>query len=61
MHPTHPSDAALRIDQLLREADAARLARAVRRRDGARLTLPAGLATALRASLRRPVPAPRSV
>lgn len=55
MLTTHLSDtAAPRIDQLLREADEARLARAARRRDAARLALPAGVAADLRASLRRP-------
>ncbi len=55
MLTTHLSDtAAPRIDRLLREADEARLARAARRRDAARLALPAGVAAALRASLRRP-------
>ena len=45
-----------RVDQLIREADAARLARTAARgghRPTARLALPADLAAALRASLRR--------
>jgi hypothetical protein len=56
-----------RVDQLIRQADAARLARAARPTRGgarptARLVLPAGLAVALRASLRRrTAPAPRDV
>jgi predicted nucleic acid-binding Zn ribbon protein len=55
-----------RVDELIREADAARLARAARpaggRRPTARLALPAHLAAALRASLRRPtVSGPRQV
>jgi len=56
-----------RVDQLIRQADAARLARSARsarggRRPSARLALPADLAAALRASLRRrTAPAPRSV
>jgi hypothetical protein len=56
-----------RVDQLIREADAARLVRAALparggRRPSARLALPADLAAALRASLRRsPAPSPRSI
>ena len=54
-----------RVDQLIREADAARLARTAARggrRPTARLPFPADLAAALRASLRREtVPAPFDV
>jgi hypothetical protein len=55
-----------RVDDLIRQADAARLARTARpaggRRPTARLALPAELVAALRASLRRrPAPAPRSI
>ena len=60
------SAAPSRVDQLIREADAARLVRTARaaggRRPTARLDLPADLAAALRASLRRrTAPAPRSI
>ena len=55
-----------RVDQLIRQADAARLASTAReaggRRRTSRLVLPADLATALRASLRRrTAPDPRSI